>query len=263
MTAQEEVLLEQCKFGNATALENYVWDETCLSRDFFDQAVAIGEETQNGRLLSGLSEAVKENRLCADINSDEYLRLSELASDFGDKDSSEQLGWDYLACHNWEKAYTYFVKAEEQGASRADLANYVGCHPLVPGDADSTPTLIHFELGGTNDLCPKVFSLDWWLFVLKRKPTPILQYLLGVWYWDANEGENEFWGRNTSLDKARAIELFEQSADGKCPLAMLKLSEIYMSGQFANKYKCLLRLHQAEQFDAFRESVNFLREKLE
>lgn len=261
MNENERNLLTQANEGKTDALEAFVWDLNAISRELFDQAVSIGERTCNGCLLSGLSAAIENKLVEGGVDLNEYFRLSELASDYGDKYSSQQLGWDYLKLRNWEKAFHYFEKALKQGVSNADLAGDYGCHPLIPGNGDDQ-RWIQNDIGGTDDLCPETFPLDWWLFVLDRKPTPILEYLIGLWYWgDPVESENKFWGRNNSPNKVKALELFERSAAGGSPDSMLKLIGIYAKGEFSDSEKALKWFRELEDFgdgseNPFQESVD-------
>ena len=259
MNEREKGLIAQAEKGKMEEIADFVWPPNRISREFFDQAVSIGERTQNGRLLSGLSSLAEEKYVDGGVDQKEYFRLSELASDFGDKNSSQQLGWDYLDLHDWKKAFQYFTRAINQGVSNHDLASDYGCHPLVPGDG-TNPRMIENDIGGTYDLCPERFPLDWWLFVLDRHPTPILEYLIGLWFWGGIESTNEYWGENNSPNKAKAMELFERSAAGGCSDAMLKLIDIFARGEFKNHGKAVKwfrKLETAEEGEnSFQESVN-------
>lgn len=95
-----------------------------------------------------------------------YLEVLKIASDMGNEAASYWLGEAYregkICDREFDKALEFYRKAERQGADYKQ----VFANPLVPNG------------GPIRDSGNDGFTLDWWLFVLERYPTPALKNAL-------------------------------------------------------------------------------------
>jgi len=163
------------------------------------------------------------------------------ASDYGSDVASYHVGDAYrkgdVLPRNFDEAYKYYARAKNQGCDWFDSPN-----PLGPADGSDRG-----ESGSDcmiADLSPSEFSLEWWLYVLERNPTPILKCCLAMWFRDPVP--NLGWDAEAQPDHFRALKLFEDAAKGGNGKAMSQLAEMYVTKKFYNREKAIEWFRAAE-----------------
>lgn len=232
----EKCLNEAISGDNGARLElleeRYAGLEIDIVNQWLDDAIVANDERLVFEIACWFEDAKKDFK--------RYLEIAKIASDMGNEAASYWLGEAYregkICDCEFDKALEFYKKAEQQGYDYDCEIN-----PLVP-DAEPIDAC-KLNLGVEDGL-----TLDWWLFVLERNPTPALKYALGEWYW--HPFENCAWSTLGQEDKVRALELLESAAIEGFDAAILQLLEIYScDARFKNITKAQEMFKRAEELE--------------
>lgn len=159
-----------------------------------------------------------------------YLELAKEAAELGSPEANYWLGHEYLSGGNlprdYEKAYSCFIKGQD-----------VDWVPIVP--EDNVEYTIEGEVEVTSEglLLDSYGDMEWWLFVLGKQPTRSLKCGVADWYMKQGGEEN----------RAKALKLFEESANEGFEFAFFKLIELYSRGEFKDIDKGRYWFYKAEE----------------
>lgn len=149
-----------------------------------------------------------------------YLELAKEAAELGSPDANFWLGHEYLSGENlprdYEKAYSCFVKGKD-----------VDWVPINP--EENTEYDIEGVVKVTSDglMSDSYGDMDWWLFLLEKHPNRSIKCGVADWYMKQGGEEN----------RAKALKLFEGSANEGFEFAFFKLIEFYSKGEFKDVEK--------------------------
>ena len=149
-----------------------------------------------------------------------YLELAKEAAELGSKEANFWLGHEYLSGEilprDYEKAYSCFVKGKD-----------VDWVPINP--EENTEYDIEGVVKVTSDglMADSYGDIDWWLFLLEKHPNRSIKCGVADWYMKQGGEEN----------RAKALKLFEESANEGFEFAFFKLLEFYSKGEFKDLVK--------------------------
>lgn len=189
-------------------------EKLAMGRIDVDEAVIplVLEEARNrrdGNVIAHVAswyEDVKDGKA-------RYLELAKEAAELGSPEANFWLGHEYLSgqdlTRDYEKAYSCFIKGQDVD--------------WVPIDPEENA---EFEIDGDVEVTSEGLLLygdiGWWLFLLEKQPNRAVKCGLADWYMKQDGEEN----------RAKALKLFEESANEGFEFAFFTLIKFYAEGEF-------------------------------
>ena len=191
-------------------------NETALYEQCFDDVGELTAEAHDGKY--------------EEIEREMLFRAAEL----GSAKANLWLGHEYRLGKNlprdFEKAYSCYLKGED-----FDWA------PIDPEDNRSVMEDSDGEVDSDFLLSESDGDMDWWLFLLEKHPNRSIKCGIADWYMKQGGDEN----------RAKALKLFEDSANKGFEFAFFKLIEFYSKGEFKDidKGRCWFEKAVEHGFD--------------
>lgn len=117
---------------------------------------------------------------------------------------------------DYDRAMAAYLEVERMKGFGEDFPS-----PLEVVDDGSCPDVGVFTVA---PLSPSEYDLEWWIYVEAHRPSPILEYYLGEWFW--GQPKEAEW-TDGKQDKVRALALYTHAAEQGLSKACLRLSYLY------------------------------------
>lgn len=214
--------MENSKGWNYDELaEELAWGFIDVNEESFPFLLEEARRRHDGDVVANLASAWFEER-----DKHSYFELVEEAARLGSSKACFWLGneyrWGNELPRNFEKAYYYYLQDKDYDWPPIDPEEVLT--EEEEGEVTSEWLLSHLVTveGGVEGESDD--DIDWWLFVLGKRPTRSLKCGVADWYMKQGGEEN----------RAKALKLFEESANEGFKFAFFKLIEFYSRGEFKN-----------------------------
>ena len=201
--------------------------------DFDEEAIPFvleeARKRQDAEVIKNLADWFEEKD-----DKKTYLELCMEAAELGSERANYELGLLYRDGYeyapgetlprDYEKAYSCFLKGQDVD--------------WVPIDPEENAEVMDSDDGEvTADYLLLEGDIKWWLFLLEKYPTRALKCGLADWYMK----------QGGDLNREKALQLFEQSANEGFEFAFFNLIQFYTSREFKDLDKARYWFCKAEE----------------